>query len=1064
MKTSRSYRFARLTAIAWLALGVLGCTDVDVHETPGVGKGQQDNKLTVRGNFCTEHPDEMQFPVKIMFIIDCSQSMNVTDPPPSPSEYPGRVRAVWEVIQKFRNDPGVEFALVRFEAAANVATQKDTNGDGIADMFGFVNDLPTLLRALNSLQAAGGNTSYQAGLGLAEATLAMDMANANLDERSRSKYVIIFLSDGLPYPVDYQTGTNTNASILRTVREMMNLAKRFEVGDMTLHTAFLAVNTPAFIQAQAETLLGGMAQAGGGTFRNFQNGEQINFLDIDYTSIKRMFSVKNGAFLVSNLNASPSWDPTQGIDTDGDGLVDVLELAWGTDVGNRDTDGDGFNDYLEYTLRRSGFDPLDPDDADCALALDRLDNDGDGLLNCEERFLGTSPDLFDTDADGIPDPVEVRAGTNPVFADADVDLDYDGTPNALEVAWHTNPANNDTAQFTKLAYRYNVGRRPGIYESRSCYDFEVSNITLVGTQPRRPGERSGYNDVMVYAGQAPNDDPGDTGIWRVACARARYVPRYPEPDIKIPPSGRVTFKQKDFKRPVATACRQNAECPHHVCEPKSRVCLAPLGERCDENAPCANFACVPDDLTGQGYCASPVPVACVSQEDCPGYPLHPVTGMCLDPAGSPPDPLSGQCPRRECESQYFSCQNASQCPGDGDTDPNNDPVCVESRCRVPCQSAAGCNPGQTCEAAGPEEYGACTLPSDCAGPGTTCLDGACRRGCVLSADCPGPLDECVGDVCQSRYCVDHNGGVCARVACGAATDCPRMPCDPEVNRCRTQPCLDSRDCPHQDCELAVGFCVSTPCEDDRDCRGERGYSCNPMVGDPCARDLDCPFDFCTQRVFRCTFRSGAAGGTCQISADCPANTCDLGRNRCTLEARDCRNDLECTPNLCTSFTVCANNPDIGCNMSVDCDQTFCHRDGYCLNDLTRACDATRRYQDDDCLVGLCARGEGLGQCDTAARRPCADDSECPPYACNPISGLCVVPIESVCRTTPECPAGLECVGGSPPSTWGKCQKTCNSDADCPTAACQGRCQPLVPAERKRCTDWFDPERDCLTFD
>ncbi len=43
------------------------------------------------------------------------------------------------------------------------------------------------------------------------------------------------------------------------------------------------------------------------------------------------------------------------IDTDGDGLVDVQELKFKTDINNPDTDGDGFVDGLE--IARS-FDPL----------------------------------------------------------------------------------------------------------------------------------------------------------------------------------------------------------------------------------------------------------------------------------------------------------------------------------------------------------------------------------------------------------------------------------------------------------------------------------------------------------------------------------------------------------------------------------------------------------------------------------------------------------------------------------------------------------------------------------
>jgi hypothetical protein len=720
--------------LMWMA-GLLflagpACTDADIFETPGLGKGQRDNKMRVKGGFCTEHPDELKFPVKIMFIIDCSQSMIVTDPPPSPNEYPGRVRAVWEVIQKFRHDPGVEFAILRFEAAANVATQRDSNGDGIADMFGFVNDLASLLRALNSLVAAGGNTSYQAALGLAEATLAMDMSQSSVDERARTKYVVIFLSDGLPYPVDYDDEVNTPDSIRRALTEMMNLPKRFDVHDFTFHTAYLSVNTPDYVKQQAEGLLKSMANIGGGTYRNFENGEEINFLDIDYTSIKRMYSLKDGAFMVSNTNAHPAWTKTESIDTDGDGLVDILEEEIGTSIGMIDTDDDGFNDLLEYKLRRSGFDPLDPDDADCSLVLDRLDRDGDGLLDCEERFIGTSPDLFDTDADGIPDPVEFRFGTNPVWGDSDVDMDFDGSLNGNELAWHTNPTQNDAAQFSKLAYRYRLEKLPGVFESRLCYEFDVDNITLVGTPERTPGAPAGFNDIMVYAGQVPQDDPDDYGTFRVACARVRYIPRYPEPDIKYPPSGVVKFDQADFKRPVATLCGSDEECPHHVCDPYKHVCLAPFGDVCDELTPCPNFKCVKGfgaAASDPGVCESPVMVACLGPGDCPPYPIDPDTNTCMDPAHSPPDAVTGQCPKRECIPVYVACDAANPCQPDTDTNPDNDPECLNGFCRVPCFDAGDCNPGETCDPGGAADYLPCTINADCPTAGMECLNEGCHR-------------------------------------------------------------------------------------------------------------------------------------------------------------------------------------------------------------------------------------------------------------------------------------------------------------------------------------------------
>ncbi|MBN2498574.1 MAG: VWA domain-containing protein [Deltaproteobacteria bacterium] len=1072
-----------LAAIA-LAVCMPACTDVDIFETPGIGEGQLDNKLLVRGEFCTEHPDEMSFPVKILFMIDCSSSMNITDPPPSPNEYPGRVQAVWEVIQKYRFDPGVEFGIIRFEGAVNVATQEDTNGDGFADRFGFVNDLPALLRALNQLQAAGGNTNYQAALGLAEATLAMDMSNSSVDERARSKYVVIFLTDGLPYPVNHNQEVNTYFGITRALTEMMNLPKRFDVEDFKVHTAFLSVGTPAYVEAEAEHLLKKMAEIGRGTFRNFHNGEEINFLDIDYTSVKRMYSIKDGAFVVSNANAHPAWALTDAVDTDGDGLIDALEQSLGTDIGSMDTDGDGFNDLLEYNLRLSGFDPLDPDDADCSLSLDRLDRDGDGLLDCEERFIGTNPDLFDTDADGLPDPIEVRSGTNPVWADAEVDMDFDGSLNFSEVAWHTNPTGNDAAQFSKLAYRYRFGRQPGIFESRFCYHFEVDNITLVGTDARVAGAPEGYNDIMVYAGQIPLDDPEDFGTFRVACARVRYVPRYPDPDLKYPPNGEVEFEQKDFKRPVATRCSADVECPHHVCDPRHHLCQAPLGDKCDESTPCPHFACE-TDRSGESFCIYPVAAACLEQEDCPPYPVDPMTNLCMDPTHS--SPVGGICPRRECIAQYYTCEQASECPeyGTGGIDPE----CLNGYCRKPCEDAGDCNPGETCDPDELEDYSACSVVSDCpnAGPNTMCRDGVCRDSCFSDEDCTAEFATCEEQMCVTHHCVDHHGGTCARVPCTDDDSCPIQPCDPEVHRCRWQPCLDSRECDHQHCELVLSTCMGPRCEDNSDCRGERGFTCNEIIGDACDRDVDCPYNFCTVEVFSCAVDEGA----CEFNTDCTPNLCTRNCDDpetsgvemcCSLSDQQnperCNLDVDCSFNYCKASFVCANDESVGCTMSLDCPQTFCKRTtegsdaGVCLNNESVTCSVARENIENHCHVGMCSREEGLGTCDTLQGEPCSSNADCPPYRCNLAVGQCYYPVLITCSisgTNPDlepCPTGLTCMDDpvNPTSDNGICGALCSSDANCPPALCKGKCIPQLAEDRMRCTDWFDAERDCRLYD
>jgi len=116
--------------------------------------------------------------------------------------------------------------------------------------------------------------------------------------------------------------------------------------------------------------------------------------------------------------------PSEG-DTDGDGLSDAEEAAYGSDPLNRDYDGDGLADGEEVYVY--GTDPVNNDtDGDSLVDGEEIyqygtnplsqDSDGDGLGDADELFVyGTIPAAFDTDGDGIGDGEEVfNYGTDPV--------------------------------------------------------------------------------------------------------------------------------------------------------------------------------------------------------------------------------------------------------------------------------------------------------------------------------------------------------------------------------------------------------------------------------------------------------------------------------------------------------------------------------------------------------------------------------------------------------------------------------------------------------------------------
>jgi thrombospondin type 3 repeat protein len=120
-------------------------------------------------------------------------------------------------------------------------------------------------------------------------------------------------------------------------------------------------------------------------------------------------------------------------DGDGDGLPDAYESANGLDPGNPadavlDSDGDGLTNLVEFQL---GTNPQ------------AADTDGDGLTDGDEVGRGTLPTLPDSDRDGRSDGVEVGGPvtSNPL----DADSDNDGVDDGTEVARGTNP--NDPGQF-----------------------------------------------------------------------------------------------------------------------------------------------------------------------------------------------------------------------------------------------------------------------------------------------------------------------------------------------------------------------------------------------------------------------------------------------------------------------------------------------------------------------------------------------------------------------------------------------------------------------------------------
>ena len=571
-----------IIAIAMLSAGVqASCTEASLKKVAPETQGKLDNQLRIKGTYCTEESGQVAFPVKVLFILDESGSLQCTD------EALLRFEALDRAVQQIRSKPNTEVGFIGF--AARIRQQDFTRNR---------DDLDEFVDAASGVSPA---TDYQGALATAIRVIEEDMLESGPAERARTRYKIVFVSDGVPDPrcnagceddqntcsngedddgdglVDEQDpdcdniddnslhpdnldpvcnttqeldedllvdrqgicpAYNQPEQIFRRVDELLSLKETYSAGALDLSTILLfasqeqvearcpgAAEAFGIERTQAEALLRDMADAGNGTFRDVNTTTSgDSFLQVDITEIK-------SERVLSQMLARNEHTVRDGAkllnDSDSDGLDDVFEVERGLDRYSADSDGDGFSDYFEWTLSNEGFDPLD-DTLPAIGCGDTSDRDGDGLNACEETFLETDDNLSDSDDDDMIDGHEFRAGTNPLKADALDDIDFDGATNRDELKGGTDPTQADIEVYRAERVVYGLEDKglqdvpePNSDETkeRHCYDYDVQNISL-GVTPL-PEDR-GLNRILLYSMERPARVGGFNSVARVACFEAFY--------------------------------------------------------------------------------------------------------------------------------------------------------------------------------------------------------------------------------------------------------------------------------------------------------------------------------------------------------------------------------------------------------------------------------------------------------------------------------------------------------------------------------------------------------------
>ncbi len=528
--------------LIFLLLLIWGCNRVDwipIVDQPAPFEKRQ---FEIQGKYCTEKSTQINYPVKVLFLIDGSVSMEVNDPPNPQTKERGRQKAFREFWENLYLNPNLQaqsqntyVGLVRFSAQAQVLTGGDIDGDGAIDSV-FTQDPELLRSATTKLEFTDRTTNYINILSTAYSIIRSESLAANEASLPLTSYKIYFLSDGLPSDgVNGAQGSNED-QIKTQLEDLSQLKAIFNIGTIEFNTLYLSSIEGLNQDEQAQELLQNMATWGNGSYRSIVGGENLNFSNFGQSQLQRLYSLKSFFALPKNLVQSneqlpltyiEDWDQNRFIDgnqngeidcgeplldSDEDGLSDLFEIRIGTEQFLEDSDGDGLRDRVEWENRRSGLSPLDPSDGKCDSVADE---DGDGLNDCEELFLGTLKQNVDSDGDGLSDALEFRFATSPHQMEGRNDLDWDGVSNFDEVMGGFDPFCNDSSIRSRVGYSKQL-KELGTENAQNCYSFSIIQMPALARE-NAEGELVTQNKIELYAGEGAFDESDDISLWKKAC-------------------------------------------------------------------------------------------------------------------------------------------------------------------------------------------------------------------------------------------------------------------------------------------------------------------------------------------------------------------------------------------------------------------------------------------------------------------------------------------------------------------------------------------------------------------
>ena len=309
---------------------VAGCTDASLYAEQGLSEGGPD-RADLSGVVCMPLPAGEAFPVKVLFDFEGGQGVDA-------SMVADFIDALQSVDQRF-SSPYISFGLVGYHTVAT----------GLEGAFVDANTFSSAIPLYASYQEQG-PVSLRAPLLLSKSLVSGDMLTSCRGTVGRTRYVIVMVildADTSCANPAFNAGLDTTCTLLtdpvacsqcvltEAAEDVKALTQQYSAGEVTVQPIYVRTVADPNVSAEVQAI----ARAGGtqaietdpSNFKAVLNG-------LNYASLQRALTVKR--FFAFNRNVRVRAGQEL-VDSDGDGVPDVDELALGLDPANPDTDGDG---------------------------------------------------------------------------------------------------------------------------------------------------------------------------------------------------------------------------------------------------------------------------------------------------------------------------------------------------------------------------------------------------------------------------------------------------------------------------------------------------------------------------------------------------------------------------------------------------------------------------------------------------------------------------------------------------------------------------------------------------